>query len=109
VELATLIAEHHGDPNPGGIDAVISSYGHASHVVFGSSDQAHATRMPVLVIQVRGDFAGRRHPPHTPPPTGSLLTALVDVRTEALLGVRIGSTALDLASLGPTDSLNTPR
>jgi len=33
----------------------------------------------------------------------------VDVKTEALLGVRIGSMALDLASLGQTESLNASR
>ena len=109
LEIATSIAERHGDPNPGSIDAVTSVYGRAGHVVFGSSDRAHAAHMPVLVIQMSGDFVGLRHPPRTPPPTGSVLTALVDVKTETLLGVRIGSMALDLAPLGPTESLKGSR
>ena len=75
LEIATSIAEHHGDPNLGSVHAVTSVYGRAGHVVFGNSDQAHAARRPVLVIQMCGDFVGLRHPPQTPPPTGAVLTA----------------------------------
>lgn len=108
LEIATGIAEHHGEPHPGSIFAVTSTYGRAGHAVFGSSDHAYPGHTPVLVIQMRGDFVGLHHPPHTPPPTGPVLTAIVDVETESLLGIRIARTALDLAPLGPTEPLNVP-
>ena len=61
LEIATSIARHHGEPNPGSIDAVTSTYECARHPVFGSSDHAHAAGMPVLIIQ-RRDGIARRFP-----------------------------------------------
>lgn len=108
LEIATEIAEHHGEPHPGSILAVTTTYGRAGHAVFGSSDHAYLGHIPVLVIQMRGHFVGLRHPPHTAPATGPVLTAVVDVETESVRGIRIARTAADLAPLGPTESLNSP-
>jgi hypothetical protein len=108
LEIATRIAAGHGDPEPGSVQSVTRTYGRAKQVVFASSDHARPAHTPVLVIQMRGDFVGLRYPARRPPPTGQVLTVLVDAQTGRVLGVRITRRVPDLAPLGRAESLKLP-
>lgn len=96
-QIASEFAGGMGDPNPTSIEYVESTRQQAVSALSGDKVD---TNPDVYAIVMTGDFVASTAPTDGPPPTGSVLTMVINANTGALTDFGVQNQVPDLTSLG---------
>jgi hypothetical protein len=106
-DIARSLAASDGDSSPTSIALVRSTHAKA----LGQIDEGEVTNAvddaPVVVVVMRGRFTALTspHPPDSDPPTGSVMTLVLDSETGQALDVGIVDVAPTLSGLGQVSQI----
>jgi hypothetical protein len=109
VEVALHVATKYGETGPTGIEEASSTFGAARHVLAPNETipaitdpltGKPLTESPVAVVTMHGHFTyWGPTPPQEPPPTGTVLTIVVDAESGRVLSENLGTSPPNLHAI----------